>query len=223
MSCGNRRVGGEDAELANGFEILVGRSLERSALQLLFEQGHSEQRGVALVHVVDERLIVEGGKDAHSAHAQHRFLPQAVIAVASVEVVGQPAVARIVFLKVGVEEIDGDGVAGDALEVITPGADGDGAILDGYSHDRRFGGEDAFRAPGLRLSRLNAFGIEVLTEVSEAMREGYGDQRQAHVCRGAQGVACEHAETTAIGRYRRADGDFHRKIGNQAIVAVTLQ
>ena len=50
---GDRRVGGEDALLANSATSSSVASLERRAVEMLFEQADAEQGRVALVHVVD--------------------------------------------------------------------------------------------------------------------------------------------------------------------------
>ena len=57
---GNGGVGGEDALLADGFDVGFGGVAERCAGELLFEQADGEQGGVALVHVVDLGLARRG-------------------------------------------------------------------------------------------------------------------------------------------------------------------
>ena len=109
-------------------------------------------------------------------------------------------------------------MTGDAFEVVPPRLDGDWTALDRYGHDGLFGSQDAFRAPGLGFASLHAVGVEVLPEISEAMRQGDGSQRQAHIGRRAECIARKHAEATAVGGYRRADGDFHGEVRNQAVV-----
>ena len=105
--------------------------LERRSVEALLQQPDAEQRGVALVHVVDLGLEAEGAQQGYATEAEHGLLTEAVVGVSAVEVVGEAAVVGIVAFEVGVEQKDGDDVAGDADNVKTPGADGDFAALHG--------------------------------------------------------------------------------------------
>ncbi len=58
-----------------------------------------------------------------AAEAEDGLLAEAVVGVAAVEVVGEAAVVGVVAFDVGVEQEDGDDVAGDADDVEAPGAD----------------------------------------------------------------------------------------------------
>ena len=99
------RVGREDArrrdDLEGRAEIeLVGAHEVADALQ-------AEERGVALVHVVDGGLEAERGERAGSAHAQDDLLADAHFQVATVELGGDGAVLGVVFGDVGVEQVEG--------------------------------------------------------------------------------------------------------------------
>jgi 5,10-methylene-tetrahydrofolate dehydrogenase/methenyl tetrahydrofolate cyclohydrolase len=120
---GDRSVSGEDALLADEIDVGFGRVLERFAGQVVFEQTDSEEGSVALVHVVDLGLTGESVKEGDAAEAEDGLLTEAVVGVAAVEVVGEAAIPGIVSFDVGIEQKDGDDVAGDAENIEAPGAD----------------------------------------------------------------------------------------------------
>ena len=99
---GHRRVGGEDASLAIAVDIFLGGSAQGRAGEALLQQADAEQRGVALVHVVDLGLDAERLQQGDAAEAEHGLLAEPVVGVAAVEVVGQPAVLGVVAFEVGV-------------------------------------------------------------------------------------------------------------------------
>ena len=80
---------------------------------------------MALVHVIDLGLAAEGVEERDAAEAEDGLLTEAVVGVAAVEVVGESAVPGVVAVDVGVEEEDGNDVAGDSDDVEAPGADED--------------------------------------------------------------------------------------------------
>jgi hypothetical protein len=61
---------------------------------------------------------------------------------------------------------------------------------------------------------LPAAGVEPLMEVTFAVQERYRDHRQFHVGGRANRVAGEDAESAAVGRHCRIQGDLHREIGD---------
>ena len=78
---------------------------------------------MALVHVVNVGATSERVQKMDAAETEHGLLTEAVEGVAAVEVVGEGAVPGVVAFDVGVEEEDGDDVAGDADGVKAPGTD----------------------------------------------------------------------------------------------------
>ena len=120
---GDGRVGGEDALLADEVDVGFGRVAQRFAGEVIFKQADGEKGGVALVHVIDLGLTGEGVEQGDSAEAEDGLLTEAIVGVAAVEVVGEVAVPGVVAFDVGVEQEDGDDVAGDADDVEAPGAD----------------------------------------------------------------------------------------------------
>ena len=214
---GNRGVGGEDALLADGFDVGFGGVLERLAGEVVFEQADGEEGGVALVHVVDLGFTAEGVEQSDAAEAEDGLLTEAVVGVAAVEVVGEAAVPGVVAFDVGVEQEDGDDVAGDADDVEAPGADEDLAALHGEGDDLVGAGKRGLGRPGnVGLGLLADVG-ELLAEVAAAMDERDGDHGGGGVGGGAEGVAGEHAEATGVGGQGRGEGDLHGEVGDGAV------
>ena len=167
---GDGGVRGEDALLLDGLDVGFGGVAQGGAVEVVFEQADGEQRGVALVHVADFGLHAEGVQQGDAAEAEDGLLAEAVVGVAAVEVVGEAAVPGVVAFDVGVEQEDGDDVAGDADDVEAPGADEDFAALHGDGDDLLGSGERGFGRPDDVGLGLLADGVEVLLEVSAAMR-----------------------------------------------------
>ena len=81
---GDGGVGGEDAELGDGVDVFFGGLVERCGTEALLQQADAEQRGVALVHVVDLGLDAERAQHGDAAEAEHGLLTEAVVGVAAV-------------------------------------------------------------------------------------------------------------------------------------------
>ncbi len=211
---GDRGVGGEDAALADGVEFGVGGVAEGATGRVLLEEAEGEEGGVAFVHVMDFYLIAELFEDADAAEAEDGFLTEAVVGVSAIELVGEATVPGIVGVNVGVEEIDGDDVAGDTDDVVAPGANHDEAILNGDGGDGAEGLEEIFRGPDDGGFRLLAFEGEMLVEISAAMEQGDRDHGKFHVGGRTKGVTREHAETAGVGGDGGVHGDFHGEVGD---------
>ncbi len=149
---------------------------------------------MALVHVVDLGSAAEGVEHVDAAEAEDGLLAEAVEAVAAVEVVGEAAIPGVIAFDVGVEEEDGEDVAGDAGDIVAPGADEHAAAV----HEEFDGlvgqGEGGFGGPGDVGLGLLSDAVEVLAEVSAAVDEGDGDHGSGHVGSGAEGISGEDAE-----------------------------
>ncbi len=181
-----------------------------------FEQADGEKSGVALVHVADFGLHAEGVQEVNAAEAEDGLLAEAIVGVAAVEVVGEAAVPGVVAVDVGVEQEDGDDVAGDADDVEAPGAEGDLAALHGDGDGLVGGGERRLGRPDNVALGLLAGGVEVLLEVAAAMHERDGDQGNAGIGGGAEGVAGQHAEAAGVGGQGLGEGDLHGEVGDLA-------
>jgi hypothetical protein len=160
-------------------------------------------------------LHAEGVQQMNAAEAEDGLLAEAIVGVAAVEMVGELAIPGVVAFDVGVEEEDGDDVAGDADDVKAPGLDGDLAALHDEA-DGAAGRGQSFGLPDDLGLGLLALGREVLLKVAATVREGYRNERCAGVGCGAQGVAGQHAEAAGVGGQRLGEGDLHGEVGDLA-------
>jgi len=219
----NRGVGGEDALLPHRLVVALLRLGERPAAQLLLEQGHGQQRGVPLVQVVDVDLVAQRLQHAQAADAEHDLLGEAVVGVSAIEMVGEHAVGRIVDLEVGVEQVDGDDVPGDALHVVAPGAQMHRPAFDRDRDARALLGQALLRLPALRLLGLVAVPVQRLAEVALAVHQRDRSERQRGVGGRAHRVAGQNAEAAAVGGHRGLDGDLHREVADVALACRGMQ
>ena len=118
----NRRVRGEYALVAHHLKVGLGGGAERAAAKLALKQRQRKQRCMAFVHVVHVYMQAQRIRHAQPAHAQHDFLLQAVVRVAAVQVIGQPAIPAGVAVQIGIEQVDGHNVPRAPDQVIAPGA-----------------------------------------------------------------------------------------------------
>ena len=149
---------------------------------------------MALVHVTDFRLHAEGVQEVNAAEAEDGLLAEAIVGVATVEVVGEAAVPGVVAVDVGVEQEDGDDVAGVADDVEAPRAERELAALEGDGNRLVGRGKGRFGRPDDVALGLLTVGVEVLFEVAAAMDERDGDEGDAGVGGGTEGIASQHAE-----------------------------
>ena len=212
----DRRVRGEDAMLAHRIQITLLCAGQRSTAQRLLQQRERQQCCMSLIHVVDADVVSQGIEHPEAANAEHDLLREPIVRVAAVQGVGQGAVARVVRLQVGVQHVDGNGVAGHAFHVIAPGANVDRASLDGDHNARLFLGQPLFRTPRLRLFALYAVRIQNLPEIPLAVHQRDRCQRQSHVRRGAQRVTREHPQAATVGGHTGLDGNLHGEIADHA-------
>jgi hypothetical protein len=61
---------------------------------------------VALIHVVDGGLQTQGLQGSNAAYTQNHLLLDAMLVIASIELIGDPSVFGLVFPEVRVEEIE---------------------------------------------------------------------------------------------------------------------
>ncbi len=183
---------------ANCFNILLGRLGERPAVELPFQQGQRQQCSVPLVHVVHIRRNFERLHDPCAGNTKNRFLSQAVVVVAAIQMVGQSAIARIILRHIRIKEVDRHYVTAHAFEVVAPHAHHNRSALDVHSHPRTFQGQNIFRHPRLIFFSLYSVGAQVLLKVSLPMNQGYRDQGQAEICSGTKGVTCQHSQAATV-------------------------
>src|SRR5258708_4757625 len=118
---------------------------------------------------------------ANATHAQNDFLLQAIVGVAAIKVVGESAVPTRVSVDVRIQKVDGHDVAGAAHQVVAPGANGDGSVLNNNRGARSFFGAEVGGIPSLDFLRLGAGGVEVLLEVALAVKKRESDQGNAQI------------------------------------------
>ena len=151
---------------------------------------------MALVHVEDGGLDAAGSERLDAADAQQDLLAQAVLAVATVEPVGDRALGRGVCLHVGVEQQQLDPADVDAPE---PGVQSTARQSHGDEHRRPAGGEHRRhrQSRGVELDELlllRAARGQQLAEVAVAVEEADADDRHAQVAGRLEVVAGEDAE-----------------------------
>ncbi len=209
------RVRGEHAATPHRFEVGRCGAIEAPGTRRLFEQGQGEQSRVPLVHVIGVDLVeAERPQRRDSANAEQHFLGQAVTFVAAVELSCEGSVAGVVFRQVGVQQIYGHGVAADTADGVAPGPQRNRAILDADRDPVVQRLEIMRRLPGVRLFALVAVFVQALAEVALAVQQGDRHHGHAEVGGGAQGVACEHAEASAVGRHGRLEAGLHGEVGD---------
>ena len=176
-------------------------SREVPVLDELAQPLELQERRVALVHVEDGRVEPEAAEHAHPADAEHEFLPEPVLAVASVELVGDRARPVRVTVDVGVEQV----------ERHTPDLRTPDLHPHGHEHarvvgqiDRRGDLLEPERQPrgvvlGIALC-LPVGLVELLAEVALAVEEADADEWHAEIGRRLQVIARQHAEAARVDR-----------------------
>ena len=123
------RVRREDAVRAHRVDELARGATALTSL--LFKEAQRQERSMTLVHVErDEIGVAERPQHRHSADPEHDLLPQAVMIVAAVQLVGDVSVRVLVLGKIGVEKHDRDAATGHACEDEPPRADDDFPTVD---------------------------------------------------------------------------------------------
>ncbi len=130
--------------------------------------------------------------------AQHDLLLQAVVRVAAIEVIGQPAIPARIAIEIGIEQIDRHDVAVAAHQVVAPCAHRHIAAFHRHRDPRGF-----FRAEVSGIPRLHFFGliaglVQMLLEISFAMHQRKRDQRNAKIRCGAQRVSGKHSQAAGV-------------------------
>ena len=125
---------------------------------------------MTFIHVVHIHVIIEGFEEAGAADSQNGFLAKPIIRIPTVEVIGEVSIARVILRQICVEEVDGDVVTGDSLEIISPGADHDRAVFNRYLDESFLELENVFQRPGLIFRALHSLRIEMLLEISFAVQ-----------------------------------------------------
>ena len=186
----HRRVRSEHALLPHQRQIGFRRRAQRPSAQLALDQRQRQQRRVALIHVEHVYPQAQSTGQPYAAHAQHDLLLQTVIRVAAIQVIGKPAIPPRVAVDIRVEQIDRNDVPVAAHHIVAPGAHSHDAVFHAHRDARRLLGAEVRRIPRLHIFALHAIQIQMLLEVSLAMRKRERHQWNAQVGSGAQRVSC---------------------------------
>ncbi len=169
---------------------------------------------MSLIEVVCRDLEAESAKDALAPDPEHRLLPEPQGKVATVEPVGDAAVAFVVMRQLGIEQDDRHAAAVRTAVKTQPRLDPDRPAFDADSHTdiERF--EVVGRVPGVQPVDLIAVRTDLLPQVAFAAGERHEHHRQREVCGGAHGIARQHSQAAGVGRDRGVERDFHREVGD---------
>ena len=182
------------------------------------QQGQGEEGRVAFVHVIAHELEAQGLEHGDAPHAQHHLLLDPVGLVAAVQIVGDVAVARVVHRQVGVQQQDGHATVDPGAQHIKPAAHPHLATFQFQRHGGLQPRRVAGGFPVVGMLDLPALRIDLLAEIAGPGHQGDRDHRHADVCRGAQGVACQHPQAAAVGGDIALQGDLHGEIGDPRLV-----
>jgi hypothetical protein len=136
------------------------------------------------------------------------------VLVAAVERVGETAIELAVLVEHGVEQEHRHLVSLHAVHRVPPGRHVNRAPLDGDRAARVHALEHVLGAPLDRRLALMPMLVEVLLEVPLPVKQRDGDERDAKIRCGAEGIAGEDAEATAVRRDRLLEADLHREVRN---------
>ncbi len=217
----HRGVRGEHGAGAHRGQRLV--EVQALAVDQLADALQAEEPGVALVGV--EHLgpgvagqLAERAHRPHPADAGQDLLADAVVLVAAVEPVGDPAQVLVVVLHVGVQQQQRDPAD---LGPPDPGAQHPAAGHGHVHQDRRargLGEQFQRQAPGVEhrvVLDLPAVQRQRLAEVAGAVEQADADQRHAQVGGGLEVVAGEHAKATRVVGQRLGDAELHGEVGDR--------
>ena len=125
---------------------------------------------MTFIHVVHVDVIIEGFEETRTADSQDSFLAKPIIRIPTVEVIGEVSIAWVILRHICVEEVDGDGVTGDSLEIVSPGTDHHRAVFNRHLDEGFLDLQNFFQRPGLVFRALDSMRVEMLLEISFAMQ-----------------------------------------------------
>ncbi len=138
------------------------------------------------VHVIDEvRVMTQLLQHRHPSQSQNGLLPQPVARVASVEMVCEGLILRMILRQRRVQKEHREGVPGHPGQTIKPGADPDRACADLYSDGGGNRFENVLWRPDVRMLRLRSLRVQLLAEVSPSRKQRDARHGDAEVGGGA--------------------------------------
>ncbi len=178
---------------------------------------HREERGVALVHVIDRRLQAQRLQRAMPADAEQDFLLQAHLQIAAVKLIGDIAIVLAIGGHIRIEKVEID--AADA-NLPDSGRYGTSVVVN-------FDGERTPVRPKFEAQReiaevvifvgflLPARWIQVLLEVSLLVEQAHTHQRHTQIAGRFQMIAGEHTQASGKNRQALGQAELRREIGHQ--------
>jgi len=138
--------------------------------------------------------------------------------IAAVQVVGERAVGGVIFRKIGVEQIDRHGRAGNAGQRVSPSADLDAPAREFQTYPGSQRLQNFFRFPDGRLVLLISLAVEALPEVAFSVDQRNADDGHAEIGGRAEHIAGQDSEASGIRRQIWSQGDFHGEVGDSPVV-----
>jgi hypothetical protein len=215
----DRRVRGEDDVLGDrreGCVEVVGPD------QRVAESFEDREGGMTFVQVECVDFVPQGGQCPHPAHAEDELLLQAMLEIAAVQPVGDVTVVRAVRENVRVQQIERDG-----SDIGAPDAGEHGPTRKpDLNHERRAVGQQLFVQwrrqrfeVAVRLP-LPAVGIDALREITFAIEQTDGGERNAEVARRLEVVTGKDTETAREDAKTIGNRELGGEVGRLARFAV---
>ena len=173
------------------------------------------------VHVKYFRINPERAQRFHAADAQNNFLADAHFEIAAIKLGRDQAILGVVFRCVGIEQIQTD--AADLQlpdfgeNVATKKLDGDEQIGIALAH---FANREVMKILIQTDGLLNAVLVDLLFEITVAIKESDGDEVQIEIARGFAMIARQNAQTAGIIRDRFVKTKFGREIRDRFLIAL---
>ena len=187
--------------------------------QMLAGKLERQERRMAFVHVQDVGLGIrrqDGPQRAQTTDAEHDLLANAGVLIAAVQVAGDPAVVLAVVGQIGVQQIQRH-----APNRGHPDAGEHGAARERDLDDHWCARRIQDRAYGERVGvepivgfALVASIVDDLAEVSVAVQQPDGDQRQAQVTGCLEVVASQHTQPARVNRQRLGNCELGAEVGD---------
>ena len=183
----------------------------------------TDEGSMTLVAVIDILLDAKLVEQHHAADAEQIFLLDAVLPVATIELVGDAAIPLGVAVDVGVEQIE---LHATDIHLPYVGINND-VVVERHFKDElsaililhRLNGELS-EVLGLVIGLLAAISRECLGEITETIEETYSTEINVGIRSLLHIVACEDAKTTRIDLETCSQAILHTEIGYRRTLGV---
>ena len=204
---------GEDVGLLDDGRRLVKGLAGAHQLQRTFQR---QEGRMAFVHVPDVRRIAQLPQRAHAAHAQQDLLRNAHFQVIAVQARGQLAVAVVILIQVGVQQVQQH-----PPHAYLPDAREHAAARQLHRDGHRFAlrilhGQDRhlIEIEDEVARFLPAVFGDVLGKIALVIDETNSHQGNAQVTGFLQMIAGQHAQAASVHRQRFVQAKLERKVGH---------